>query len=145
MPASTATHSCGTRLSWDTAGGTTYADIAEVIDLDGPSPKIPAADVSNLQSPNCYREKRPKMVDPGAFKAKMNFTKAQYGQLLGQVRKYPISFKISFPLIGTETTASSATWSGFIGGIGMAIPDDDRITNDVDVEVSGPITFTAGS
>lgn len=144
MSTSTGTHSYSSTLSWDTAGGTNYTALAEVVNIDMPALKVPAADFSNLNSPSATREKRPKMVDPGSGKFTLTWTKAMHTSLMAQLRTYPISWKVTYPLVGTETTASKATWTGFIGGIGNPIPEDDRITLDVDLEASGPITVTAG-
>lgn len=145
MPNSTGTHSYGTALGLDTSGGSSYVSVAEVKKIDRSSLKVTTSSMFNLLSPSAHEEKRPGKADAGQLSLTLNFTKAQYATFLTNVRKALMSWKITYPLVGSEVTASNETFAGHIGELGVAVPEDDTITVDVTVEISGVITFTQGS
>ncbi len=76
---------------------------------------------------------------------KCTWTKAQYAVFLTNIRKALMTFKLTFPLVGAEVTASNLTFAGHISKLPLAVPEDDRITNDVTFDVSGVPVFTAGT
>lgn len=145
MANSTGTTSYGADLAIDWSGGSSYASVAEVEDLDFPAIKVPVANVSNLKSPGAAHEKRAKMIDAGTCRAKLTFTQAQYASFLTHLRVNLAAFKITLPLVGAQSVAATITFFGSISALGVPIPADDTITNDVEFEVSGLPVFTNGS
>jgi hypothetical protein len=145
MTVSVARHSYSTTLGIDPTGGSSYVSIAEVIEINGPGIKVTATKRTNLNSPNGYQEKIPGLADQGQLTCKLNFSEAQYTSLVAVIRTPLIAFKITFPLTGTQTVAATLTGQGQIAELGMAFPDDDRITCDATFEASGKWTFTAGT
>jgi hypothetical protein len=142
---STGTHSVTTTFAVDPTGGTAYATIAEVIEITGPGMNVQKTKFTNLGSPNATEEYKPGLIDPDVLTMKLNWTKAQYSTWLGQLRTPGMAWKITFPLVGAEITASTLTGKGFLTKLGLAIPDNDRITNDVEFAITGSPVFTAGS
>lgn len=145
MANTTGTHSYSTALSLDPAGGSSYAAVAEVIEITHDGVEVKDTDMSNLQSPTAYREFRPGMADAKTLTFKLTFTQGQYATLLSNIRTKLMSWKVTLPLVGSQVTAATLTFAGHINKLGKSIPEDDRITNDVGVKISGAITFTAGS
>lgn len=145
MAASTGTHSYSTTFNVDPTGGSTFAAWAEVTEINGPGIKVGSTELTNLNSPNAAKEKTPGLIDAGQLTLKCNFTKVQYALMLTNLRTKGMALKITFPLVGAEITASTLTGTGFIAELGIAIPEDDRITNDVTIEWSGLPVFTAGT
>jgi Lambda phage tail tube protein, TTP len=145
MSNSTGTHSYSSKISYDAAGGTTYTDVIEIIEMKVNGKKVPATLLTNLNSPGGAHEKRPKLIDAGTVTFTLNWTKSQYNTFLTNLRNALMGWKITFPLVGAEVTASKEEFKGHISNLGVAIPDDDRIISDVEIEVSGLPTFTQGS
>jgi hypothetical protein len=145
MANSTGTVSYSTTLAIDSAGGTDYVAVAEVIEINGPGVKVTNVDLSNLNSPSHFREFRAGFADGGEVTFKLTFTQAQYLAILNMVGTSLMHAKITLPLLSSQSDAAYATFYGHISELGMAIPEDDRITNDVTFKVSGAITWSAGS
>lgn len=145
MTVSAGRHSYSTTLGIDPAGGTSFALVAEVLDLDFSGFKITKTDRTNLTSPSATKECIPGFVDPGQIKAKCNFTETQYAAFIAMIRKSVMSIQITYPLTGTQTAAATLTGKGQLGELGQAIPEDDRITMDVTFDASGPWTFAPGT
>lgn len=145
MSASNARHSYSTTLGIDPAGGTTFAAVAEVLDIDGPGLKVGVTERTNLNSPNAAKEKICGFIDQGQLKLKCNFTETQYALFLTMLRKNNMAIKITYPLTGAQTVAAALSGSGQLGELGQTFPEDDRITCDVTIEASGLWTFTPGT
>ena len=142
---STGTHSYGTKFSIDSTGGTSYVDLAEVLEVTGPDMNVAKTKFTNLGSPNAAEEYKPGLIDPGMLTMKLNWTKAAYSTWMPLLRTAGMSWKITFPLVGAEVTASTLTGKGFITKFGLTVPDNDRITQDVELAVTGFPVFTSGS
>jgi len=145
MANSTGVHSYSTAFAVDPAGGTTFVAQAEVKELSFPGIKISSSDRTNLSSPSAFREFVPGLGDAGEITLKLNWTKAQYNLFVSNVRKSLMGWKITFPLVGSEITASTLTGNGHWTDIGGPFPEDDIITNEVTLKVSGLPVFTQGS
>ena len=142
---STGTSSYGAKFSIDSSGGTTYVDLAEVIEITGPAMNVGKTKLTNLQSPNATEEYKPGLIDPDVITMKLNWTKAVFSTWLPLLRTPGMSWKITFPLVGAEVTPSTLAGKGFISKFGLTTPDNDRITQDVELTVSGLPVFTSGS
>lgn len=137
MSASQATHSYGSKIGTSTTSGGSYTDFAEVIDL-GDDIELPGSNVTHLLSDGATKEMKPKLIDPGSATLKLNFTKAQYNTMLGYVTtRAQRFFKITL-----ADGSIAGPWLAHISKLGTAVPDDDRITNDVTLLRSGVLAFT---
>jgi hypothetical protein len=136
MPASTAQHSYGSTLSQSLTQGGSYTAVAEVIDIDGPGISVPSSQVTNLGSPLAHHEKRPKLVDPGKVTFTINYTYAQWLTLMGYATgRQQVWWKITYPdLHGQNFNAHISSFKG-------KVPLDDPITDDIELDVNGPITL----
>lgn len=145
MAASTGVHSYSTTLGIDQTGGTTYVVQAEVKEITGPGIKVSSSDRTNLSSPSAAREFAAGLIDAGELSLKLNWTKAQYALFFTGLRKNVMGLQITFPLVGAEVTASKLAGNGHFTDVGLAIPEDNIITNDVTIKWSGLPVFTSGS
>lgn len=144
MPATTGTHVFSTTLQVDWTGGVSYGSIAEVFRISGPGFKVGSSNMTNLNSPNAAKEKKPGFIDAGEVSIGVTWTKAVYNSAVGALRK-TLNWKLIFPLVGAEVTASSVTFSGHLTGIPLEVPDDDRISHTITIDVTGLPVFTPGS
>ena len=124
---------------------TTYTALAELLEVDQPKRKVKAVDITNNSSPARTMEKIPGLVDSGEITGKLVYTpagKAAVESAIGVLA----SWKIQMPLTGAQTTLGDAfTFAGFVSADGGETPLDDKIVIDVTIEITGPVTFTAGS
>ena len=133
----------GSTLGYGTSSGGTFTAIANITKISGPKTKADAIDVSSMDSPSNYREKLAGLLDAGTLTLDINFDDLNAGHQttlsnLG-VSQY---FQLTFP---AHTTASKMVFAGFISETNIDLPDDNKMTDQITITVSGPITFTAGT
>lgn len=145
MANSTATHSYSTTLGLDPTGGSSFVAVAEVTHISGPGYKVTSVDRTNLNSPSRAREFVSGFIDAGQATFTCRWTKAEYAILLSHLGTNLMNWKLTFPLVGAEVTASNIAWFGHIEELGTEVPEDDVINNDVTVKISGLPVFVAGS
>lgn len=139
MP-SNAISGVGTRFRrWN---GAAWQDIAEINSISGPNMSRDTFDVTSLSSTGGYREKKPGFRNPGQLSLGMNFTRATYHLMKldyesDVIKRYEIVFQ------DPENTTLEIT--GYVIELGFNIPLDDKITSDVTIEISGPVTENSGA
>jgi heme/copper-type cytochrome/quinol oxidase subunit 2 len=141
MAESSAIHSYNATLSYSTTSGGSYTAVGEVIDYTH-NAKAGSSNVTHLTSQNAHMEKKPKMVDPGSITFTCNFVKTVYEVLYDTIFKTRTQYywKITLPDNSTLTP-----FHGHISDISLVVPDDDRITCDVTIDItSSGDAFTAG-
>lgn len=141
----TKTHPYSAQLGWLTSG-TTYAAFSDVKGIKPPKLSVGKCDTTYLESANGFRERIPGWGDADDATMMVHFAKAQYTTLLSLLR-VTASFQVSYPLIGTETTASKLVFAGFVTEIdhNEMTTDDESIQVPVSFAVTGKTTFTAGA
>lgn len=98
--------------------------------------QISAIETTHLASSNAFKEFLPGLGDGGELSFTINYIKAQMTSLYALARTVS-----AFTL--TLSDGSTLTGSGFFTSLGLAAPEDDRITQDVTVKITGKPTFTA--
>lgn len=137
MAVSTAIHSYGATLYYATSSGGSYTAVAEVVDIKDDL-SVGSTKVTNLTSPNAFHEYIPALGEGGETTFTLNYTRAQATTLFGYLRTV-LYWKVILP--NTDVYA----FVGHISKFGLMIPDDDRITQDASIKVTGKPTLTAGS
>lgn len=126
-------------------GSGTYADIAEVINLGGPSLAVDAVEVTHAQSAEAVREFIAGLADAGEIQLTVNTLLTDPSQnLTGILRDYntqprPVrNYKILFP-----PTTAPVTWSGpgILTGYAPSVPIDDRMTTAITIKCAGKWTL----
>lgn len=130
------------------ASVTTYTDFSDLYAVKSPNQQVGVTDITTLDNTNQtgFKEFMPSWGDGGEAGFNVYLAKAQFTVLLSLLR-ITADFRVTFPPIGTETTASKMTFNGFITGIDteeMTI-DDNAVRVPITVKVSGKPGFTAGS
>ena len=128
-------------------GGTT---IGNIIRISGPSFSRDPIDISTMDSTNKLREFIPGMIDAGEVTFDLNFEGAATGGskiLLDQITATAAqAMQVILDDAGGTTTQKS-TWAcnGFITGLGVEVPFDDKVVQSVTVKLTGEPTFTEHS
>lgn len=128
--------SCGAGLYYGDAppAPPNWQEIIRVIDINIDGVTVTATDMSHLRSLYCAKEFKPGMADGGSVSFTLNFVATVFSTVYGLIQQYK-SFRVATP------NGSSMDFEGFITSLGMAIPEDDRITVPATFKVSGLPAF----
>jgi len=101
-------------------------------------------DTTSHDSSGAYREKVVTILDAGSLQADINYDDTNTGHVL-MINQLGTSyyFKITFP--NRHTTATTVTFQGFVTGFQPKVPFDNKMTATLTIEITGPITYTAGT
>ena len=132
--ASNAFSGVGTVFKIDTA------TVAEVNSIAGPNITRSVIDVTSLDSTDGYREYIGGFRDGGELTLNMNFTRDTYDDFKDLIElDESETFSIELPDTGTTTF----TITGWVTGVSMAVPFDDKVTSDVSIKIDGPVTMAS--
>jgi hypothetical protein len=124
----------GSKLRIETSPGV-FAEIARVQDIDGADQKGNSVDVTSLDSPDNREEKIPGMINPGTMKFGVVYGKTEYARLLAN---FMLLKNFQYEL----TDGSMEEFQGFIVSMGKKAPVKDKIMAEIELEITGVITFT---
>jgi len=146
MARTNAVHSYGTRLLEGALFTTPTTDIAEVVDISGPNITVSAPDATHLQSDFAFREFLAGLGDGGEVTFTLNYTRAQMTTMMGLLRVM-WSWQIVFPDADgiVITIPSTFDFDGHITALGDSFEEDDVVSQDVTIKVTGLPVFTEGS
>ena len=115
--------------------------VAEVNSVTGPNSTRNQIDVTSLDSTGGYKEFIGGFRDGGEVTLNMNFTKATYGLMQNDFENDDNS--IAYTVVLSDATATTIGFSGFVQSLGFAVPTEDKVTADVTIKVTGPVTITS--
>lgn len=117
--------------------------IGNVTNITGPSMSKDTIDTTALDTTGGYRTFITGFKNAGTLTFTLMFEKEEYSTLKAafdsDVAK---SIEVILPDGATAETGSKLSFSGFVTEIPLTIPPDDKITCDVTIQISGPVTFT---
>lgn len=117
--------------------------IGNVTNITGPSMSKDTIDTTALDTTGGYRTFITGFKNAGTLTFTLMFEKEEYSTLKAafdsDVAK---SIEVILPDGTTAETGSKVSFSGFVTEIPLTIPPDDKITCDVTIQISGPVTFT---
>lgn len=117
--------------------------IGNVTNITGPSMSKDTIDTTALDTTGGYRTFITGFKNAGTLTFTLMFEKEEYSTLKAafdsDVAK---SIEVILPDGTTAETGSKLSFSGFVTEIPLTIPPDDKITCDVTIQISGPVTFT---
>jgi len=142
------TPSRGVILNVDMAGGTSYATVGQVKDVNGPNIARGEIDVTDHDSEDGYREFLPGLVDGGDVSFDIGFDKTDTAQiggpgtgLLGDMEQDGCTLP-AWKLI-MKACSGTAYWlfSGFVNAFGMQNPVEGEQLASIGIKISGKPTF----
>jgi predicted secreted protein len=124
--------------------GSSYATVGQVTDIVPPKSKATSINQTNLLSPSGSMEFRAGLRDGGTATFKILFKKTDFATLqtdysTGTTRYWKVVFS------DLASTASTLAFAGFIEELGTPMPMDDKVEAEVQIKVSGVVTFTSGT
>jgi len=127
--------------------GTSTTTIGNITSISGPDMSRDSIDKSSMDSTSKWREFIPGMLDSGEVTVEVNYDGADSGTANDlDVKKTAtaLTWIINFgdSTTTSETNSSNFSASGFITGLGYAIPFDDKISQSVTLKFTGSPTYT---
>lgn len=134
----------GTLLKMGDGGGPeTFTTVAEVTDIGGPDMSMETVDITNHSSPGAWKEKAAGLLDAGKVPFTINFipTGATHGNSAGLVYAFKNRLKKNWQLVFPD--GSSTTWAfpAFITKLSPKEPIDDKLSADIELEITGAPTL----
>lgn len=133
MAAAVATHSYGSTLGYGSAS-TSFTNLTDVVDIDIDGFKVASTKTTHLLSPNAFHEYTPGLGDAGMLTLTINYDKTTYNTLYGFVRTLKW-WKV------TAADSGNFICQGHIEELPVKIPDDDRMTDNIKIKLTGKPTF----
>lgn len=142
-----ALHSNKTILSYS-ANGSSYTPVTLVKKISGPSIEWSDVDDSHLNMSDKFRIFSQGLGDGGEIEFELHFAKGMVNTLYATIANAtnPTYFwKVEFPLITGETTASNWVMTGHINQLGSEFELDENIMQSIKIKVASKPVFTQGS
>ena len=141
-------HSFGSKIGYYV--GSILTNVAEVVNIDGPGQDVTVAPASHLRVPNAAKKFLPGLIDGGEVTFTCRCDGAD-GDDSGDAVA-PSGYVVLNALLQNRSEQRWAiTWGGdgtlhdfygFIQNLSPAIPEDDTITCDVTIKVSGLVSVS---
>ena len=117
-----------------------FTSLSEVIDIDGPGMDRGEIDVTNLDSPNGWKENMPGFKEGGQYTLNMNFTHASFDRLLGLFNlgaDYLRDMELVF------LSGAILSFTGWVKNLKLGIKTTTQVTATCVIRVSGPTDLSS--
>lgn len=122
--------------------GSSFDAVAEVFNISGPSMNRETIEVTTYDSVSGYREKIGGLRDAGQLTFTLNFRRDTYLLFKEDFESdTPRQYRIILP----DSKETSLTMLGLVTDLPLTIPEGDRITVDVTIEISGTVAVGSES
>lgn len=114
-----------------------FTKLAEVYNITGPGMTRETVETTTYDSTDGYREKIGGLRDGGTLTFTMNFKRSTYLIIKGDFEEDAAkNYQVVFP----DTDETTLSFSGLVTELPTSIPEGDRITVDVTIEISGKVS-----
>ncbi len=142
MAATVGTSGFGTLLkAGDGASSETFAAIAEVKSITGPSLSLETLDATHMESPSNYREVLPSFKSAGEVTFEVNFLPATSGQTV-VTTDFEARTKRNFQLVFPDTGTTTWSFAGYYTGFTPSAAVDDMLSASITITVDGAVTIS---
>lgn len=120
-----------------------FTSVAEITDMGGPSMKRDAIETTHHQTTSHYRTFLPGLRDGGevTFSINVDFSLTSQDELTGLVAQYNNDVAHNYRILYPQSASEGWAFSGFLIGIDLKNPIDDKISGDVTLKISGKPTW----
>lgn len=122
--------------------GTAWVNIAEINSITGPGMSRDVIDVTSLDSTDGYREFIAGFRNAGTVGLAMNFTRSTYNMMKTDFESDDLQ---NYEIVLPDDDHTSFEFQGLVTELPLSIPADDKVTADVTLQISGPVTVNSGS
>ncbi len=132
----------------DGASPEVFTTVAEVKTIDWTNRKLDIVDVTNMDSPNFFREKLATLKDPGEISFEVNYVPSntvQQAVLTDWNNRTLRNWKMTLP-IDPSTSLTFGTWTfqAYITDTSIKLPTDNAGTQSLKITLTGLPVFIAG-
>ena len=114
----------------------TSTPVSEINSITGPGKSRDTIDVTRLEDTDGYRQFIGGLRNPGTVTLNMNYTAAGYALLNGDFESDDlVEYSIELP-----DGKGTFTFNGLVTEVPVSIPIGDKVTVDVTIQISGPVT-----
>lgn len=124
----------GTTISGSVAGA-----IAQVTSVSVSGMAATDIDVSTMDSVNAWKEFIPGMKEAGEFSLGLLYERENHDVIQGSLGADPETWTVTLP------DGSTFVCSGYVKGLGIEVPMDDKISQTATIKLTGEPTFTPNS
>ncbi len=139
----------GATLAYSTTVGGAYTTLTGLKNFTPPAPKGARVKNHDLNAATQVVTSQRGWIDPGEMPLTLYFDRAQYNTILGFLSTGVEYFwKVTFPMIGGESTASKLTAPGYVAEVKLdeiSIDDENLVMLPIVVQLNDVPTFTPGS
>jgi predicted secreted protein len=114
--------------------------VAEINSISGPNLTRGTIDVTSLDSTGGYREFIPGFRDGGEVTLSCNWVLTEWSDWLADFQSDVIQ---TYTITLSNAEATEITFSAYCTGVGVEIPMDGKVTNDVTLKISGAVTLSS--
>lgn len=122
--------------------GSAWVQLAEINSINGPTMTRDFIDVTSLDSTGGYRQFIAGFRDAGTISLSMNFTRTTYDAFKADFESPDANF---YEIVLPDAETTTLEFSGLVTEVPITIPTDDKVTADVTIKISGPVTINSGS
>jgi len=115
--------------------------IAEITSIKGPGLKRDTIDVTNLDSPDGYKEFIAGFKESGTISLSMNFRRETYDLMKADFESDVMQ---NYEIILPDTVETSFEFEGLVIELPLNITTKDAITADVTIQISGKVVVNDG-
>jgi predicted secreted protein len=114
--------------------------VAEINSISGPNMSRDTIDVTSLDSTGGYREFIPGFRDGGEVTLSCNWTLSAWSEWLDDFQSDAI---VSYTIVLSNDEETEISFSGYCVGMGVEVPTDDKVTNEVTLKISGAVSISS--
>jgi len=126
---------------WNTSTGQ-WDSIAEINSISGPNMSRETIDVTSLDSTGGYREFIAGFRDPGTVELEMNFTRSGYETMKDD---FESDTRQNYEIVLPDSDTTTLEFEGLVTELPLDIPNDDKVTVSVTIQISGSVNLESGS
>jgi predicted secreted protein len=116
--------------------GSEFQKVARVFNIAGPGFSREIVDATTYDSVDGYRDKLTGLRDGGQITFSLNFLRPTF---LVFKADFESNLPVQYRLILPDDDNTTLTFLGFVTEMPLAVPEGDRITVDVTIEISGKV------
>lgn len=126
---------------WNGSSGL-WENIAEINNITGPGMTRDVIDTTALDTAGGYRTFITGFRNPGTVSLSMNFTRDTYETMKADFESDAAQ---NYEIVLPDDDTTTLEFEGLVTEIPLTIPPDDKITVDVTIQITGPVTLESGS
>lgn len=123
-----------------------FTAVAEIGDVEGPDMSKEAIDMTHHASAGKTREFASGLRDSGTLAFPINLLpgNATHDETTGLVAKYEGDVLTNWKIAMADTDVTVYSFAGVLTGYSPKNPVDGKLSADIEIKISGPVTITTG-